>query len=139
MELDWVNGIVEFRVTGPLTAMVIVDAFALLNASPRNQALRGIVWDLSTADISNLNTDALRAALRARPMPDNVLDTLRVAAVTEASMGTDGEDVGDRWIALGKMLDGAERRMFQNLQDARIWAARIDETDRASLLRVGTP
>lgn len=121
MEIDWANGVVEFRVTGPLTPMVIVDGFALLNASPQNHALRGIVWDLRAADISNLDAAALTAGLRGNPLPETIVANLRIAAVTEVSDTPDGRDIVQHWIAVGKSLDVADRRVFSRLHDAREW------------------
>ena len=121
MEIDWANGVVEFRVSGPLTPMVIVDGFALLNASPQNHGLRGILWDLRAADVTNLDAAALNAGLRWNPLPETVVAKLRIAAVTEVKQRSDGQDMVQHWIDIGKSFDSADRRVFSHLREARAW------------------
>jgi hypothetical protein len=121
MEIDWPNGIIEFRVTGSLTAMAIVDGYALLSASPMNRALRGIVWDARAADFKTLDAETMRAALRANPLPTDILQNLRIATVLSEEFWTEAQDLGRDWVEVGKSLDIADRRLFQNLQEARDW------------------
>jgi len=138
MEIDWVNGVVEFRVTGPLTPMVIVDGLSLLNASPRNHALRGILWDLRAADVTKLDAAALNAGLRWNPLPETVVAKLRIAAVTEVEQRSGGQDMVQQWIDIGKSFDSADRRVFSGLREARQWIkqnASGNETDAVKTAR----
>lgn len=135
MQIDWAWGIVEFHVEGRLTPMVIVDGFALLKASPQVATLRGIIWDVREADLSNLDAAGLSAALRASPFPDNVSIDFRIAAITRDEYA---ESVGATWIAVGKAIDTADRKLFRHLEDARNWAKHgiapeVTDTVRASV------
>lgn len=121
MEIDWVNGVVEFRVSGPLTPMVIVDAYALLNASPLNYALRGILWDLQAADITRLDAAALAAGLRGNQLPEALVAKLRIAAVTEVEQEFGDQSLFQQWIDVGKLRDSADRCVFSCLYEAREW------------------
>ncbi|RVU34698.1 hypothetical protein EOI86_17755 [Hwanghaeella grinnelliae] len=101
--------------------MVIVDGFALLNASPQNHGLRGIIWDLRSADITKLDAAALTAGLRGNPLPETIVANLRIAAVTEVDEESGRKDVVQDWITVGKSLDVANRRVFSRVHEAREW------------------
>lgn len=118
MGIDWSNSIIEFHVSESLTSMTIVDGFALLNAGPQVARLQGIIWDVRQADLSSLDADALSAALKASPLPENAVPNIRIAAVAGDDMAV---DVGRTWILVGRSLDDAERRVFNRIEDAREW------------------
>lgn len=125
MEIDWAWGMVEFRVSGRLTPMVIVDAFALLNAGPQVAKLRGIIWDVREASLVDLEADGISAALTASPFPGNAIDDFRIAAVTE---DVDGPDVAATWIRIGRSLDDADRKLFKCVDEARAWVRNAAES-----------
>lgn len=121
MEIDWANDVVEFRVSGPLTPMVIVDGYALLSASPQNYALRGILWDLRSADTTGLGAAALAAGLRGNQLSETIVAKLRIAAVTEVKQESGDQGLLQQWIDVGKLQDSADRRVFSCLYEAREW------------------
>lgn len=126
MEIDWDKAIVEFRVSGLMTAMAIVDGFALLRASPQGLKLRGIVWDLRGADFSQFDPEALGPALRASPFPETAIRNIRIAAVADLRAAA---EIGERWIAVGKTLDIADRCVFECIDDAREWVRTVAGND----------
>lgn len=119
MEIDWAHGVVEFRVSGAMTPMAIVDGLALLRASPQGQKLRAIVWDMRGTSLDNLDVEGLAATLQATPLPDSAVPNLRIAAVVDEGKGV---KIAKEWIEMGRSLDVAERQVFLLVEDARAWA-----------------
>lgn len=101
--------------------MVIVDGYALLSASPQNYALRGILWDLRSADTTGLDAAALAAGLRGNQLSETIVAKLRIAAVTEVKQESGDQGLLQQWIDVGKLQDSADRRVFSCLYEAREW------------------
>jgi len=131
MEIDWAHGVVEFRVSGAMTPMAIVDGLAMLRASPQGQKLRAIVWDMRGTSLDNLDVEGLAATLQATPLPDSAVPNLRIAAVVDEGKGV---KIATEWIEMGRSLDVVERQVFLLVADARAWARQSTVLDEPTPL-----
>ncbi len=119
MHIDRDVGIVEFRLTGVVSADDILTGIRLFKESAVDFRLRGFVWDMRDADLSDYDYEGMERVFSANP-PDARFGKLRI--VTVPAKLVDRRLLG-LWEAVAGKYDENERRVFTSIKEARIWVS----------------
>lgn len=119
MQIDMEAGIIEFRLTGVVSADDILTGIKLFNATALDFPLRGFVWDMRDADLSNYDYEGMERVFSANP-PDARLGKLRIATVPAKLV--DRRLLG-LWEAVAGKYDDNERQVLISIREARVWVS----------------
>lgn len=113
------TGTIEFNLAGIVSADDVLKGIQLFNASNFDFDVRGFVWDMRAADLSDYDYNGMRRVFSANP-PDRQLGKLRIATVT--SKFVDKHLLG-LWEVVASQYDDNERQVFLSIEEARIWVS----------------
>ena len=119
MQINRETGTIEFSLAGIVSADDILKGIELFKASSLDFDLRGFVWDMRDADLSDYDYEGMRLVFGANPL-DRQLGKLRIATVT--SKFVDKRLLG-LWEVVASQYDDNERQVFLSIKEARIWVS----------------